>query len=341
MRERVRINGRPLGARPFAEGVARLTAAFGAGPESGFRTTFEHLTALAFMTFQEEAVDCAILEVGLGGRLDATNVIPPGPAILTPIGLDHRNILGRTLSAIAADKAHILKPGGEAFIMKQPAAVRRVLAERIRETGVTCRVTAEAVQVEGEPEGFRNRFRIRGRSDYGSVSTRLLGDHQTGNVGAAVAVAERLLPADGVGPAIRKGLEGAQVPGRLEVLERRGRVWILDGGHNPAAARAVRKALDAHAPEARITAVIGMASDKDHRGVLNALEPRVGQFLFTRADNPRAASPALLGARTERSWRGTDRLPEALDLAEQASGEVVLVVGSFLLVAEARALLGT
>jgi dihydrofolate synthase/folylpolyglutamate synthase len=105
--------------------VARLAAVFGATPGAGFRTTFEHLTALGLLAFQEAGVERAVIEVGLGGRLDATNVIPAGPVVITPVSLDHQHVLGNTVGRLASDKAHVIKPGGTAFVMPQAAPARK------------------------------------------------------------------------------------------------------------------------------------------------------------------------------------------------------------------------
>jgi dihydrofolate synthase/folylpolyglutamate synthase len=216
MRERIRLQGRSVASGPFRRDVARLAAAGLAGPREGFRTTFEHLTALAFLAFQEAAVDVAIVEVGLGGRLDATKSSHPA-AILCSDLLDHRQILGNTVARIAADKAHILKRGGRGFVMPQSPSAWRAVLGRCRREGIRPVRTAEAVPVRAEAWDMQGtRFRIQGREDYGIVATGLLGAHQEANVGAAVAVAETLLPEGRIRGAVRRGLSGARIPGRLD-----------------------------------------------------------------------------------------------------------------------------
>ena len=341
MRERVRLDGRPIGRGTFRRAVERIAAGFRARPGSGFRTTFEHLTALAFLSFQEAGVDWAVVEVGLGGRLDATNVLPPGLAVLTPISLDHEHVLGRTIGRIASDKARIVKPGGTVFLLPQLPAARRAIQRRARSTGAAVVPVEEAVQVRrvgATPQG--TTWEITGRRRYGRVRTRLLGDHQGANLAAAVAVAERILPAARVGTAVSTALRGAVVPGRLEVFRAGGVQYLLDGGHNPAAARTIRRALDLHYPGARITAVVGMARDKAHKAFLAELEGRVERFLFTAYANPRAASPRDLARSGPggSSWVGG--VDQALEEAKRTRPDLVLVAGSFLLVAEARERLG-
>ncbi len=341
MRERIRIDGRSLEAEAFRAGVEAIAARFGGEPGAGFRTTFEHLTALALLAFQEAGVECAVVEVGLGGRLDATNVLPAGPAVLTPVSLDHRQVLGNTVGEIAADKAHILKRGGLALLMPQTRAAAAPILGRARRLHVPVIRTRDAVSVratEAAPGGMV--LRVRGREDYGGIGTGLLGAHQADNVGAAVAAAETVLPAPALVGAVRWGLRRARVPGRLETLERDARLYVLDGGHNPAAGRAVAAALALHFPGRRWTAVVGMAEDKDHRAYLRALAPVVERWVFTRARSPRAAPPDRLAERVPGPSQVSEGVAEALGLAAGCGGNPVLVAGSFLVVGEARALLG-
>ena len=332
MRERIQIGGRVVSSRAFRDGVSRLAAQ--PSPREGFRTTFEHLTALAFLTFQEAKVEAAIIEVGLGGRLDATNVLPAGRAVMTPISLDHMQILGGTISRIAADKAHILKRGGTALLMPQTPTAKAVLLKRCRHESLEPIWTSEEVHVEYVAM-HRNgsTLSVHGDVDYGHVDTGLLGAHQGANVAAVVAAAQTLLPKDRLRKAVRRGLTGARVPGRLDLRETELGPVLLDGGHNPGAARAVGKALTQHYPGARVHAVIGMAKDKDHRGYLQAMTPWVSRFHFIRADSPRAAEPRLLKERA-----GTGRihgdLRSALEAAASGHPDLVFVGGSFLLVGE-------
>jgi dihydrofolate synthase/folylpolyglutamate synthase len=341
IRERIRIGGRLLGAAAFREGVERLARAYAGEPRAGFRTTFEHLTALAFLAFQERRVERAVVEVGLGGRLDATNVLPPGPAVLTPVSFDHRRVLGSTVRAIAADKAHILKPGGTAFLMPQSPSAARAVTRRTGRLGIPVVATRGAVVVEPVgvgPEG--TEFALRGRHDYGTVSTRLLGRHQVENVRAAVAVAEHLVSGSELARAVRRGLAGAGIPGRLEPVRVGGTWFLVDGGHNPAAGRAMAAAIDRHYPGARTAAVVGMAEDKAHGAFLRVLEPVVETFVFTRAPSPRAVDPERLAQRTRGRCRTAPDVEAALEVTGGLGAEVVLVTGSFLVAGEARRVLG-
>ena len=340
MRERIRLEGRPIASSAFREAVIRLSRR-APSRGSGFRTTFEHLTAMAFLSFQDAEPDVAVIEVGLGGRLDATNVLPPGPAVLTPISLDHAQILGKTVTQIATNKAHILKRGGRAYLLPQSPASREVLGKRCRREGLEPVWTAERVRVEvAEADATGTVFHAQGRTDYGRISTRLLGTHQPANLSAVIAVAEDLLPTERVGPALKKGLSGACVPGRLDLRRTERGVFLLDGGHNPAAGRAVARALASHFPGARVEAVIAMARDKDQRGYLRALENVVGAFHFTSTESPRALPPALLARKSPKRGPVHPRAESALSAATARRPDIVVIAGSFLLVGDAMRRLG-
>ena len=244
IRERVQINGRKISKTAFTSGVQHLKTIFDVGPGAGFRTTFEHLTALALLYFQLQKVDAAVVEVGLGGRLDATNVVPPGHAILTPVGLDHRHVLGDTLGAIAADKAHIFKNQGTAWVTPQKPGAWKSIQRRLKAVGVRPRLTSQEVTVTAVSESLAGtRYRIRGKLDYGVVPTRLFGRHQEDNIAAVTAVVEDLLDSDDARRAVSRGLRNAHVPGRLQVFAQQGQTILVDGGHNAPAARAMVQAL--------------------------------------------------------------------------------------------------
>ncbi len=344
MRERIRLEGRPISREAFRAGVERLDAIFGSKSGAGFRTTFEYLTALALLQFQEAGVERAVIEVGLGGRMDSTNVIPAGPVVLTPVSVDHTRVLGRTVGGIAADKAHIIKRGGAAFVMPQSTQAWEAIANRARSVRVTPVRPVERVQVEHagiHPDG--STFRVRGETDYGRIRTRLLGTHAGVNLATVVAVAESLLPPSVLRPAVRRGLAGVRVPGRLEV-RRLGETWvILDGGHNPAAGRAVARALREHFDGLRLVGVVGMARDKRQGAFLRPLLPLMEQIVTCCADNPRAASLEQLGeaiAGLGRTATPGGTVTQAMERALALKPEALLIAGSFLVVGEARRALG-
>jgi dihydrofolate synthase / folylpolyglutamate synthase len=334
MRERIRIEGRPLASARFRDAVSRL-ARESPPDRHGFRTTFEHLTALAFLAFQEDALDVAVIEVGLGGRLDATNVLPPGPAVLTPISMDHRQILGPTVTRIAGDKAHILKRGGQAYLCPQTPHAWETILRRCRREKLEPVRTWDEVRVEIERRSENGTtFRISGRREYGEVATRLLGEHQIVNVAGAIAVAETLLPPDALQKAVGRGLARVRVPGRLDLRSAPQGRFLLDGGHNPAAARGLARALATHFPGARVSAVIAMARDKDHRGYLGALAGTVDSFHFTSTGSPRSASPETLRGKSPHGGTAHAGVRAAIRAATEQGADLILVAGSFLLVGE-------
>jgi dihydrofolate synthase/folylpolyglutamate synthase len=245
------------------------------------------------------------------------------------------------VGGIAADKAHIVKRGGRVFVMPQSGPARRAIEARARQVGAPLVWTREAVSArieEAAPEGLV--LALGGEADYGAVRTGLFGAHQADNVGAAVAVAETILDPERLRPAVRHGLRGARVPGRMELRRRGATLVMLDGGHNPAAARAVARALDRHFPGRRVAGILGMARDKAHGAALRALAPALDTAVVTRSGNPRAALPEVLRAAYPGRAVCAPALPEALALAEKARPDLILVWGSFILAGEARTALG-
>ena len=342
MRERVRVNGRPISAREFAETVSTIADHFSAEPAAGFRTTFEHLTALALLHFQKERVSRAVVEVGLGGRLDATNVLPPGPAVLTPISLDHRAVLGRTVGTIAADKAFILKRGGHAFVMPQSPTALSAIRSRLAAEAMGVTMVREAVQVVlGESRRRRGCFRpprARGlrTHSYPTPGRPPGGQHRRRGRGGRGAPA-------GADPGARGA---ARAPRRMRAREAGGRP-------NRGAARCVRRGTQPRGgacgggggPASFSRRSGGDAGrDGDRQGpssLLRRLWPVWPMyFVFTRAAGVRSAPPELLARRSGRAGRCTETVLRGLDRALALKVDVLLVAGSFLVVAEAREALG-
>ena len=287
LRERIRVDGLPISEADVTDGmetlgtaVARLDA-----------TMFEALTALALDHFARERVDVAVLEVGLGGRLDSTSVGRPAVEVITRIDRDHEAYLGATLDVIAREKAAIIR-SGIALSARQEPAVEAEIDRRAGETGVPLLV-----------EGRDLRVRVRSATLDGqwldlegpgwrleNVRCALLGVFQPGNALLAAAAARALGVTD---DAIRGGLSAARWPGRFELIRRDPPV-IVDGAHNPAGARALAASLAAYFPGRRGTFVIGISADKDARGILDALLPLAERVICTAADHARAASPERL-----------------------------------------------
>jgi dihydrofolate synthase/folylpolyglutamate synthase len=328
-RERIRVDGRPISESDFVDGVealgtqiARLDA-----------TVFEAGTALALDHFCRARVDVAVLEVGLGGRLDATTVGSPRVVVIGPIDYDHQHELGDTLTLIAGEKAAIIR-SGVAFTARQDPEAEAVLERRAAEVAVP--LVREGGELHVTPRGFTldvQRVDLAG-TDWRmtDVACGLLGVYQPGNALLAAAAA-RELGADEA--AIREGLRGVRWPGRFQIF-RRDPLTILDGAHNPAGARALAASLRAYFPGRPVTFVIGILADKDAGGILAALRPLASRIVLTASTNPRAAAPAALRALLPGACVETAGSPkEALARARpDAPDGLVCVAGSLSLVGD-------
>jgi dihydrofolate synthase/folylpolyglutamate synthase len=293
--ERIRINRREISREDFArlttwvrESAERLLAE---GRLETLPTFFEHLTAIALMAFSEARVRLAILETGLGGRLDATTTAQAEVVGITPIALDHQEYLGETLSEIAAEKAAIIRPGVTAIVAPQSPAALDVILKRCADCDVAPRVDACEVTVLGADETGRVRATYKTKQgSYENVLLGLRGRHQTTNASVAIALAEALRERGFSIPhaAIIAGLESSTHAGRLEL--RAGQPAILfDGAHNPAGARALRDFLDEFT-KAPITLIFGAMRDKDLHDIAATLFPVAHQLILTQLSNPRAAT---------------------------------------------------
>lgn len=329
MRERIRRDGVPMAEADFVWAMNRMERLL-----RRLRPTyFETMTAAAFLLFARWKVDYAVVEVGLGGRLDATNVISPVACAITKIDYDHMDKLGRTLARIASEKAGIIKPGVPVVASPQRPEARRVLEARAELLRPSFRILSD--------RGFMLRLKVRGlRGREYRLAVPVLGRHQAENVATAVGLVEASGAA--VPPVrVRKGLAGLRLPGRMEVVRRR--PWfVVDAAHNPVAARAAAEAFR-RVPRRRAFLVFGASADKDVRGMLRALLPGVDVAILTRARSPRAAAPAGLARRTGARPALLGRtVEEALDLARLLAEprDAVLVTGSFYVAGEALAALG-
>ncbi len=348
--ERIRIGGRDISQADFARHAARVRAAAreletttGALP-----TFFEQVTALALLTFREAQVELAILETGLGGRLDATTAASATTLALTPIALDHQEYLGHTLREIAAEKAAIIHAGAHAVVAApQDAAAQEVILARCCESNVAPRFTTDDVRVHDSDDTGRLRATFNTATDvYANVRLSLRGRHQLTNAGVAIALAETLRE-QGFAlthAAIIEGLETAAHAGRLE--------WqpgtpplIFDGAHNSAGARALRDYLTefVHAP---LTLVFGAMREKALDEIAATLFPVAAKLILTRPANPRAATLDALRQLAASHFKGEPPSliaapAEALRLAAATTppGGIICVTGSLYLVGEVKQLL--
>jgi dihydrofolate synthase/folylpolyglutamate synthase len=331
-RERIRVDGEAISEDAVVDGmealgtlVARLDASM-----------FEASTALALDHFAREDVEIAVLEVGLGGRLDATTVGVPVATVISRIDLDHEAMLGDTLGAIAGEKAAIIR-GGPSFTAAQAPEALRVIEERAAAVGVPLAREGRELVVSVRARGLDGqRIDCAGPGwTLHDAHLALLGTFQPSNALLAVAAARAL---DVPEAAIRAGLARVRWPGRFEVLGREPRL-VLDGAHNPAGARALAASLRELFPGAAITLVVGVARDKDAAAMLGALVPLAGRVILTAFDNPRATAPEALRAAlpaTTATVEMAGSAAEALALALNARRTpVVCVAGSLFLVGDA------
>lgn len=367
-RERLRMDGKLISEDDFVALVERLRPEFEAF--AGI-TTFEALTAMAFLWFAEAETDVAVFEVGLGGRLDATNLITPLVSVITPLGLEHTAVLGNTIEEIAAEKGGIIKRGVPVVTSAQPPAALDVLRRIADERAAPLHIVAEQwegartlvsldgqrfdiVQVNwgnaplGEHEMVPHQTVTSVEMVYHDLQLPLLGAHQVANATLAV-LALHTLRDEGIAwneAALREGLSSVQWPARVEVLGREPLV-IVDGAHTLESADALVAALRDALPDGwgQSTLVLGIMRDKPLESLLPAFEPLANRVILTRARHLRAADPATLAAHPALAGHEVQVIPdvaEAVRLALAGAGPTDLVVatGSLFVAAEARAALG-
>ncbi len=338
--ERISIDGRPTPADRFTEAFNHVHAMSEKLLDSGaidlHPTYFETVTAMGFLIFAEAATDMVVLEVGLGGRLDATNVVHPELCVITQIDFDHEKFLGISLEAIAGEKAGILKSGVPAVFSRQRAEVDPVLDHRAAELAVPVFRTRDFVVSGLELNARGSRFTV---GETLHIKCPLAGEHQVENAITAALALRRLGLPDEV---IETGIARAQWPGRLELISERPEI-ILDGAHNPAGARALAAHLDRFYAHRRVRMIYGAMRDKAVEEVCGILFPRAQQVIATAPKQPRALHPeAILQVAEHPDIRTAPTLQDALGLvADAGPGDAIFITGSLYLVGEARALIGT
>ncbi|MCG3178109.1 MAG: Folylpolyglutamate synthase [Phycisphaerae bacterium] len=308
-------------------------------------TFFELMTAVAFVALDAMGVDLAVLEVGLGGRLDATNVVTPRAAAITPIGMDHMRQLGNTIESIAGEKAAIIKPGVPAVSAPQRPAAGQVIARFAREQMAPLLTVGREISLSTQPTGGAGPRRWRAKvatpsRTFDEFIVPLLGRHQAVSAAVALGLVDQLLEGGWSMdlPGAMAGLEQARWPGRLDLRGRR--PWIvLDGAHTVEALRAVLRALPETFDYRRLIVVAGCLADKDRRGLMGALANAADIVVATQSDHPHRADPAsllellaILGPSVRRYLSLS--APMAMDMALNLAGpnDMVLVTGSLYLV---------
>jgi dihydrofolate synthase/folylpolyglutamate synthase len=340
--ERMAVDGRPIAPEMFDRMAARVREAAACLPAPP--TFFEATTAVALEAFREARIDIGVFEVGLGGRLDATNVLSPMGVAITSIDFDHEQYLGHTIEAIAREKAGVIKPDSFCVLGANPPAVRDLVQAVCRDAGADFVPAADGVASAAALVDGRTRLALRTPStDYGVVTLGLRGRHQVDNAVTAVRVLEEVasrglarVPEE----AVRTAIEDVEWPGRLELRRWRARDVLIDGAHNPAGARALTRYLQ-EAYGRRLPMVVGAMRDKDIERMLAELAPGAACFICTAALSPRAAPPHELAAIARAVAPSIDvfeRMPAmaALDGAAEY-GTPIVVAGSLYLAGEIRA----
>ena len=358
--ERIRFNGEPISAEKFVEtydeiepflALVDTESLASGGPAMSY---FEVVTGMAFAAFADAPVDVAIVEVGMGGTWDATNVVQPVVSVVTPIGLDHADYLGDTIEAVATEKSGIIKTGTVAVLAPQVPSVAQILLARAAEVdatvarqGVEFSVRDRALAIGGQVltlEGLTGT--------YEQVLLPLFGDHQAANASLALAAVEAFFGGSNRlnEGSVRRGFGNATSPGRLEVVKRSPTV-IVDAAHNPHGANVLAHALQESFTFDHIIGVISVMADKDVQGVLEALEPVMQEVVVTWNGSPRAMQVEEIKELAEQVF-GAERvhteanlsaaIDRGIELADGAgtAGVGVVITGSVVTAAKGRALTG-
>ncbi|MBL0747180.1 bifunctional folylpolyglutamate synthase/dihydrofolate synthase [Nocardioides baculatus] len=358
MSERISVDGEPLDDEAFVRAfndVAPYTHLVDTEQEHPL-SFFETIVGMAYAAFADAPVDVAVVEVGMGGAWDATNVIDSDVAVVLPIAVDHEKYLGSDAATIAIEKAGIIKAGSVAVLAEQTPEVAAVLLERATEVGVTvAREGMEFGVISRTPAVGGQVISIQGlRATYDDVFLPLYGAHQAQNAAVALAAVESFGTGALDEDLVRAAFAEVTSPGRLEII-RRSPTIVLDAAHNPHGAEALAAALEDSFSFSPLVGVIGVMEDKDYEGLLSALESVLSYVVVTQNSTPRSMSAAALG-RVATEVFGEDRVSVVPDLAEaidraatlaEAQGAIevsigsgaVLVTGSVVTVGEARAML--
>jgi dihydrofolate synthase/folylpolyglutamate synthase len=354
MRERISVDGQPLSEERFVEVYQEIEPYLELiDAKAGRLSFFEVLTAMGYAAFADTPVDVAVIETGMGGTWDATNVADGTVAVLTPISLDHTDYLGPDVETISTEKAGIIKRGATVVLAQQPVAAAQTLIRRAVEMEAT-------VAREGIEFGVLHRelamggqlLQLKGlKGTYDEVFLPLYGEHQAGNAVTALAAAEALTAGDDpLGEdLVRQAFAKVTSPGRLEVI-RRGPTVIVDAAHNPGGMEATVDAIGESFRFTRLIGVVAMMADKDVVTMLELLEPVVEEIVVTRNSSPRTMSPEDLAEHAEGIFGAervhlAERLDDAIDvgmgLADQGDeyGAGVLITGSVVTAGDARILL--
>ncbi len=347
VRERIVINGVQIPVADFTRLIKLVEPIVAKSKPTP--TYFDVLTAVAFKYFEEQKVDIAVIETGLGGRLDSTNVLKPEVTAITSISKDHMQQLGYTLAKIAEEKAGIFKPGIPAVTVLQDPSVEPVLTRVAQKVGTTLDICGKNIE-------FSYRFessRMLGRhnrvcmttptSKFEHLAVPLYGEHQAINCGLALAIIDKLktrgIPIDDA--KAMEGLARTTIEGRMEIINQTPRV-LVDGAHNAASIDAMMRAIGQHIPYDSMIVIFGCCGDKDVDGMLERITSGADKVIFTKVNSIRSANPHELAARYIEQYgkmaQVADTLQEALSIANRAvtKEDLICITGSFYLVGEAK-----
>ena len=348
IRERIVVNGEMISTHDFNKMTRQVEAQVTRGKP--LPSYFDVLTAMAFKYFADQKVDIAVVETGLGGRLDSTNVLKPEVTAITSISKDHMAQLGHTLARIAEEKAGIFKPGVPAVTIMQDSAVEPVLQRVAQKVGAPLDVAGKSIEFSYRFESSRmlgrhNRVCLTtATSKFEHLAVPLFGEHQAINCGLALAVIDKLksrgIPIDDA--KAMDGLSKTTIEGRMEVVKHHPPQVIVDGAHNAASIDAMMKAIGQHIPYDSMIVIFGCCGDKDVDGMLERITSGADKVIFTRVNNIRSSDPHELAARYTELYgkmaQVAETLEEALSIANRAvtKEDLICVTGSFYLVGEAK-----
>jgi len=348
VRERIMIDGKPINRNEFTDLIAQVASA---AVKVDFEPTFfELITAAGLKQFADQAVDVAVVEVGLGGRLDCTNVITPMVSCITKIDYDHTNLLGKTLPEIAREKAGIMKPGVPAIAAEQEPEVEAALREEATKIGAPLRIVNKEIEFSfrfGAAAGQGPHTRvclITETSQFMHLPVPMSGEHQAMNCAVALAAIDVLRGKNFDLPEMKlhEGLGRTSLPGRMELVWDRPRI-LVDGAHNAASVGALMRTVGTHLPYDSMVCIFGCCQDKDVPAMLDKVSLGADKVIFTRTrTNPRAADPddlqRVFAERCGKMSQVAPTLSDALDLASRATGrdDLICITGSFYLVGEAK-----
>jgi len=343
IRERIKIDGEDISEEEFARVLSGIRSVLDGAP--CHLTYFEILTLIAILHFKDEKVDFAVFEAGLGGRLDATNVVNAEVSGITSISHDHMQVLGDKLEKITREKAAIIKPGSRCVSSPQRGDVLDILKETCRIQEAELAIVGEgicySIKDSGEEGSLVDIKGIRGL--YEACRINMIGDFQAENAAAAVGIAEEVLRDKE--PDIenfKKGIADAFIPGRMEIVSREP-LFVVDGAHNKASANRLKYSVEQILKYDRLILLLGISKDKDIRSICEELVPLSDEVIITRSSSQRSADPGMIrGYIRGRKVIMTETVKEGLGAALAAAGEndLILATGSFYLVGDIKRILG-